>query len=48
MVPDDFVKELLSRINIVEYVAEQIPLKKKGINYSACCPFHKEKTPHSL
>ncbi len=45
MVPDTFVKELLSRINIVDYISEYVSLKKKGTNYSACCPFHNEKSP---
>jgi DNA primase len=31
--------------DIVEVVGDFISLKKKGANYSACCPFHNEKTP---
>lgn len=26
-------------------VGSRVQLKKTGKNYSACCPFHKEKTP---
>ncbi|MGA4817610.1 CHC2 zinc finger domain-containing protein [Pseudomonas aeruginosa] len=26
-------------------MSSRIQLKKTGKNYSACCPFHKEKTP---
>lgn len=31
--------------NIVEVVGDFITLRKKGVNYQACCPFHNEKTP---
>jgi DNA primase len=45
MIPTDFVQTLLARIDIVEVVDRQLPLKKAGANYTACCPFHSEKTP---
>ncbi len=45
MIPDDFIAQLLSRVDIVEIVDRMVPLKKAGANYSACCPFHKEKSP---
>ncbi|MDP2752282.1 MAG: DNA primase [Rhodocyclaceae bacterium] len=45
MIPDSFIQELLARIDIVEVVERHVPLRKAGINYSACCPFHSEKTP---
>lgn len=38
----DKVKE---RADIVEVVGDYVPLKKKGQNMWACCPFHGEKTP---
>jgi DNA primase len=38
----DKVKE---RVDIVEVVGDYVPLKKKGQNMWACCPFHGEKTP---
>src|SRR6266566_3646158 len=44
-IPQDFVQELLVRTDIVELIQRRIALKKKGSNYSACCPFHTEKTP---
>ncbi len=45
MIPDSFVQELLSRVDIVDVVERHITLKKAGANYQACCPFHSEKTP---
>lgn len=44
-IPKSFISELLSRINIVEVISSRISIKKKGKDYSACCPFHGEKTP---
>lgn len=44
-IPDSFVDELLSRIDIVDIINTRVPLKKAGASYKACCPFHSEKTP---
>lgn len=40
-----FIDELLNRIDIVELIDQRLPLRKRGSNYIACCPFHTEKTP---
>ncbi len=45
MIPDSFIQELLARIDVVDVIERHIPLRKAGANYSACCPFHSEKTP---
>ncbi|HEY6044433.1 MAG TPA: DNA primase, partial [Nitrosospira sp.] len=45
MISQSFIQELLSRIDIVDVIEREVPLKKAGINYAACCPFHSEKTP---
>jgi DNA primase len=44
-IPQSFIDDLLDRIDIVELVDARVKLKKSGKNYSACCPFHDEKTP---
>jgi len=40
-----FIDDLIDRSDIVEVVGSRLQLKKSGKNYSACCPFHDEKTP---
>ncbi len=35
----------MESVDIVDIVNDFAPLKKKGGNYWACCPFHGEKTP---
>ena len=44
-IPQDFINELLTRIDIVDVIDAYVPLKKAGKNHKACCPFHDEKTP---
>ncbi len=44
-IPQTFIDELLDRVDIVDVVDRRVKLKKTGKNYSACCPFHDEKTP---
>ncbi|MSP96758.1 MAG: DNA primase [Betaproteobacteria bacterium] len=45
MIPDSFKQDLLNRVDIVDVIERYVPLKKAGSNFSACCPFHTEKTP---
>lgn len=44
-IPRDFIDNLLARVDVVDVVNTRVPLKKKGREYMACCPFHNEKTP---
>ena len=45
LIPQGFIDDLLDRLDIVEVVDSRVKLKKTGKNFSACCPFHDEKTP---
>lgn len=45
LIPQSFIDDLLDRVDIVDVVDTRVKLKRTGKNYSACCPFHEEKTP---
>lgn len=45
LIPRAFIDDLLIRTDIVELIDGYVPLKKRGHNHLACCPFHNEKTP---
>lgn len=45
LIPQNFIDDLLSRVDIVDVIDKRVKLRKTGKNYSACCPFHQEKTP---
>jgi DNA primase len=45
LIPESFIEELLGRVDIVEVIERQVPLKRAGREFQACCPFHEEKTP---
>ncbi|MBA2492515.1 MAG: DNA primase, partial [Gammaproteobacteria bacterium] len=44
-IPQQFIDDLLARTDIVDVIETYVPLKKKGREHVACCPFHTEKTP---
>jgi len=44
-IPQSFLQELLSRIDVVEVVGRYVQLKKGGANFMGLCPFHGEKSP---
>ncbi len=45
MIDRDTVDRIYAAADIVEVVSDFVTLKKKGVNYQACCPFHSERTP---
>ncbi len=45
MIPEYLVTQIIDTADIVEVVSDFIPLKKRGANYTANCPFHNEKSP---
>ncbi|SCZ53017.1 DNA primase [Thiohalomonas denitrificans] len=44
-IPQTFIDDLISRVDIIDVIDSRVPLKKAGRDYKACCPFHQEKTP---
>ena len=42
---DELIEEVRSRNDIVDVIGSYVNLKHKGNSYTACCPFHHEKTP---
>lgn len=44
-IPQHTIDQILDRIDLVELIGSRVKLKKAGKTYSACCPFHQEKSP---
>ena len=44
-IPEEFINELKSRIDISEVISGYVRLKKNGRNLMGLCPFHSEHTP---
>jgi DNA primase len=45
MIPQSFIQDLLTRVDIVDVVGRYVQLKKGGANFMGLCPFHNEKSP---
>ena len=45
MLPQGFLQDLLSRVDVVEVVGRHVELKRGGVNLMGLCPFHDEKSP---
>lgn len=39
------LQQLRDKVDLIELISSYIPMKKMGVYYKACCPFHQEKTP---
>lgn len=44
-IPQDFINELVERVDLVEVVRPHVALKRAGKDWAGLCPFHDEKTP---
>ena len=44
-IPQDFIDNLLDKVDIVDVVSDYVALKRSGSKYLGLCPFHNEKTP---
>ena len=45
MIDRETIDRIYSAANIVDIVGDYVTLRRRGVNYIACCPFHNEKTP---
>ena len=45
MIDRETIDRIYAAVNIVDIVGDYVTLRRKGVNYEACCPFHNEKTP---
>jgi len=45
MIPQDFIQQLLGRVDIVEVVGRHVALRRAGANLLGLCPLHGEKSP---
>ncbi len=44
-IPDRVIDEILTRIDIVEFIGRYLQLKRAGSSYKGLCPFHGDKDP---
>jgi len=42
---ESIIENVRSRSSLLQLVGERTEVKQSGRNFSACCPFHSEKTP---
>src|SRR5450432_607150 len=44
-IPEQFIDDLLARVDIVDVIEQRVALKKAGRDWIARCPFHDERSP---
>ncbi|MGB1147100.1 MAG: CHC2 zinc finger domain-containing protein, partial [Alphaproteobacteria bacterium] len=44
-IPPAFLDEIRTRLDLSDIVGKRVKLQRKGREWTACCPFHNEKTP---
>ncbi len=45
MIPEEVIREIRDRSDIVAVIGQHVQLRKAGRNHKGLCPFHGEKTP---
>ncbi len=45
MIPESTINDITSRVRLSEIAGDYFPVKRRGHQYVACCPFHNEKSP---
>ncbi|MDR1671939.1 MAG: DNA primase [Bacteroidales bacterium] len=45
MIDRNDIDRIFEAVRIVEVVEEFVQLKRRGVNFIGCCPFHNERTP---
>lgn len=45
MISKTTITKILDSAQIVDVISDFVSLRRRGANYTACCPFHNEKTP---
>ena len=45
MIDQATIQKIFDTADIYDVISEFVNLKKRGVNYVGCCPFHNEKTP---
>lgn len=44
MIPQSTIEKIHESANLVDIIKSYVPLRRTGIDYTGCCPFHSEKT----
>ncbi len=45
LIPEDVIREIRERTDIVAVIGQHVSLRKAGRNHKGLCPFHNEKSP---
>ena len=43
--PRELIKEIIAKIDLVEYIKQYVELKQRGKDYFGICPFHEDSDP---